>query len=50
METSALLSEAIAGSGDSYFSALITDLGNSDWVKRGLQYQQREECPFVAAR
>lgn len=46
VETSVLLSEAIAGSGDSYLSALITDLGNSDWVKRGLQYPQREECPF----
>ncbi|MBD8146735.1 AAA family ATPase [Pseudomonas fluorescens] len=46
VEASSLLSEAIAGSGDSYLSALITDLGNSDWVKRGLQYPQREECPF----
>ncbi|MEZ1842141.1 AAA family ATPase, partial [Pseudomonas putida] len=34
------------GSGDSYLSALITDLGNSDWVKRGLQYPEREQCPF----
>ena len=46
VEASSLLSEAIAGSGDSYLSALITDLGNSDWVKRGLQYPEREECPF----
>lgn len=46
VETSSLLSEAIAGSGDSYLSALITDLGNSDWVKRGLQYPEREQCPF----
>lgn len=46
VETSSLLSEAIAGSGDSYLSALITNLGNSDWVKRGLQYPEREQCPF----
>lgn len=46
VESSSLLSEAIAGSGDSYLSALITDLGNSDWVKRGLQYPEREQCPF----
>lgn len=46
VEASSLLSEAIAGSGDSYLSALITDLGNSDWVKQGLQYPQRQECPF----
>lgn len=46
VETSPLLSEAITGSGDSYLSALITALGNSDWVKRGLQFPQRGECPF----
>ncbi|WP_122550237.1 AAA family ATPase [Pseudomonas viridiflava] len=46
VETSPLLSEVIAGSGDSYLSALITDLGNSDWVKHALRFHEREQCPF----
>ncbi|WP_122588965.1 AAA family ATPase, partial [Pseudomonas viridiflava] len=46
VETSPLLSEVIAGSGDSYLSALITDLGNSDWVKHALRFHELEQCPF----
>ena len=46
VETSSLLSEVISGSGDSYLSALITDLGNSDWVKHALEFHEREKCPF----
>lgn len=46
VETSPLLSEVISGSGDSYLSALITDLGNSDWVKHALEFHEREQCPF----
>lgn len=46
VETSPLLSEVISGSGDSYLSALITDLGNSDWIKHALQFHEQEQCPF----
>src|ERR1700712_3720339 len=46
VETSPLLSEVISGSGDSYLSALINELGNSDWVKHALEFHEREQCPF----
>ncbi|MBS7419300.1 AAA family ATPase [Pseudomonas syringae] len=46
VETSPLLSEIVSGSGDSYLSALINELGNSDWVKHALQFHERERCPF----
>ncbi|MEN4751708.1 AAA family ATPase [Pseudomonas sp. Ps21-P2] len=46
MENSPLLSESISGSGDSYLSALINELGTSDWVKHALQFHERDQCPF----
>lgn len=46
LENSPLLSEVISGSGDSYLSALINELGNSDWVKHALQFHERDQCPF----
>lgn len=46
VETNPLLSEVISGSGDSYLSALINELGNSDWVKHALEFHEREQCPF----
>lgn len=46
IETSPLLSEVISGSGDSYLSALINELGNSDWVKQAFEFQEGDHCPF----
>lgn len=48
IEGHALLMETITGSGDSYLSALISELGNSDWVKQALGFGPKgeERCPF----
>ena len=48
IESHALLQETITGSGDSYLSALIRELGNSDWVKQAFSFVPKEEerCPF----
>lgn len=48
VESHALLQETITGSGDSYLSALISELGNSDWVKQALGFVPKgeERCPF----
>ena len=48
IETHDLLLETITGSSDSYLSALIIELGNSDWVKQALSFATKEEerCPF----
>ncbi|WP_236710358.1 AAA family ATPase [Pseudomonas sp. RIT-PI-q] len=48
IESHASLQETITGSGDSYLSALISELGNSDWVKQAFSFVPKEEgqCPF----
>lgn len=48
IEQDAALQEVITGSGDSYLSTLIRELGNSDWVKQGLGFVNKEDqsCPF----
>lgn len=47
-ESDALLQKTIVGNQDVDIAALIERLGNSDWVKQGLQYhkQQPKICPF----
>ena len=39
LETDPIMQEVITGSGDSYLSAFIQQLGNSDWVKQALRYE-----------
>lgn len=48
IESSPLLQEIITGCGDSYLSALISELGNSDWIKQALAFVHKEDerCPF----
>lgn len=52
VETDPLLQKEIIGNENSAVAALITKLGNSDWVKQGLGYLPEEvedsgvECPF----
>lgn len=52
VETEELFSKQIVGNENSTVSQLITELGNSDWVKDGLQYLPKEQtqenstCPF----
>lgn len=48
VEENTVLFEAIAGSGDSYLSALIQELGHSDWVKQALGFVDKSDkhCPF----
>ncbi|QKG66731.1 AAA family ATPase [Pseudomonas sp. B14-6] len=48
IETKPIFQEAIAGSGDSYLSALIQQLGNSDWIKQSFKFVDKndEHCPF----
>lgn len=48
LETDPILQEVIAGSGDSYLSAFIQQLGSSDWVKQALRYEvkARDQCPL----
>lgn len=43
-----LLAQRIVGTGDSYLSALIEKLGNSDWVRQGQAFLSFSEnvCPF----
>jgi len=47
-EKNTLLQKMIIGSQDVDIAALISGLGNSDWVKQGRKYheQQPETCPF----
>lgn len=46
-ENDPILTQVIVGSKDSYLSALVENLGNSDWVKSGLKYMtSNNECPF----
>lgn len=48
LENAPIMIEAITGSGDSYLSALIQNLGNSDWVKQALHYEGEagNQCPL----
>lgn len=52
IETENLFDKQIVGNKNSTVSQLIEDLGNSDWVKEGLQYlptevtKENETCPF----
>ncbi|NQY31061.1 MAG: AAA family ATPase [Flavobacteriaceae bacterium] len=52
IETEKIFDKEIVGNENSSVSELITQLGNSDWVKSGLKYlpeeslEQNEDCPF----
>ncbi|MCT4613785.1 MAG: AAA family ATPase [Marinifilaceae bacterium] len=52
IETETIFNKQIVGNENSSVSHLIKELGNSDWVKLGLQYISKEEneeskiCPF----
>lgn len=52
IESDSLFEKNIIGNDSSTVSDLITELGNSDWVKDGLEYisnkegQENESCPF----
>ena len=52
VETNKLFQKVIVGNEDSTVADLIKKLGNSDWVKDGLQYlpgeisKEGEQCPF----
>ena len=52
IESDSLFDKRIIGNDSSTVSDLITELGNSDWVKDGLEYlsckdgQENEKCPF----
>lgn len=52
IESDSLFEKRIIGNDSSTVSDLITELGNSDWVKDGLEYlsckdgQENEKCPF----
>lgn len=52
VESNPIHSKAIAGNKDSEVAALIENLGNSDWVKHGLEFlpdhldEQGQPCPF----
>lgn len=47
-ESDSLLQKSIIGNQDVDIAALIEKLGNSDWVKHGLEYHKRDPgtCPF----
>lgn len=48
LEFDPIMQEIITGSGDSYLSAFIQQLGNSDWVKHALNFESKanEQCPL----
>lgn len=48
LELEPILQEIITGSGDSYLSSFIQQLGNSDWVKQSLHYESKakDKCPL----
>lgn len=48
IESNSLLKKVIVGDQDIELSKLIDHLGNSDWVKKGLEYYDAEQkiCPF----
>lgn len=41
IETNPIFQKQIVGNGNSFISQLITQLGNSDWVKKGLTYLKK---------
>lgn len=47
-ESSAILKKKVIGKEDVDIAAMITKLGNSDWVRQGLPYykQNDQNCPF----
>lgn len=47
-ESSAILKKKVIGKEDVDIAAMITKLGNSDWVRQGLPYyeQNDQDCPF----
>ena len=50
-ESAEILSKVIVGSDNSTVGEFITKLGNSDWIKTGLNYvpeniENKEKCPF----
>ncbi|MDD9194547.1 AAA family ATPase [Aliivibrio sp. S3MY1] len=46
-ENNPILTQVIVGSKDSYLSGVVEQLGNSDWVKSGLEYMKPDNpCPF----
>lgn len=47
-ESSAILKKKVIGKEDVDIAAMITKLGNSDWVRQGLPYYERndQKCPF----
>lgn len=48
LELNPIFQEIITGTGNSYLSALIQELGNSDWVKHALSFAATDDdpCPF----
>lgn len=48
LEANPIMQEVITGSGNSYLSAFIQQLGNSDWVKQALRYEveAKDQCPL----
>lgn len=52
VESNSIFNKAIVGNDNSEVAALIESLGNSDWVKKGLDYlpehldEQSQPCPF----
>ncbi len=47
-ESNAILNKKVVGKDDVDIAAMITKLGNSDWVRQGLPYykQSDQKCPF----
>lgn len=46
IEKDPIFSEKIIGETDSYLSQLIDKLGNSDWVRNGINFLNGSNCPF----
>ena len=47
-ESNTILKKKVVGKEDVDIAAMITKLGNSDWVRQGLQYDEQNDpkCPF----
>ena len=46
IEKNPIFQQIITGNSDSYVAGLINKLGNSDWVKMGLEFETEGVCPF----
>jgi wobble nucleotide-excising tRNase len=46
IEKETVFSEKIVGETDSYLSELIDKLGNSDWIRNGIDFLDESDCPF----